>query len=265
MAGVKWLEAVYGAVTLAAVGGGLALPFLVHHGGSETVPGWSAFVEPGDLSAAHAFLAASCESCHTPHMGPTPAKCIACHAANDELLARETTRFHADVGACNPCHIEHQSTRSRPVAMDHGALAAIAQRRAGDGELPSALAAALRRTLREAQTVPLPHARIANDELALDCTACHANEDPHREHFGADCAHCHATSVWTIPEFRHPSSRSTDCAQCHQAPPSHYMMHFKMVSMTVAGVEHADVPQCFLCHKINAWNDITGVGWYKHH
>ena len=30
-------------------------------------------------------------------------------------------------------------------------------------------------------------------------------------------------------------------------------------------IEHADVSQCFLCHKTNAWNDISGVGWYKHH
>ena len=43
------------------------------------------------------------------------------------------------------------------------------------------------------------------------------------------------------------------------------MMHFKMVSMKTAGVEHADVSQCFLCHQTNAWNDIKGVGWYKHH
>ena len=32
-----------------------------------------------------------------------------------------------------------------------------------------------------------------------------------------------------------------------------------------AGIEHADVSQCFLCHQTNAWNDIKGVGWYKHH
>ena len=64
---------------------------------------------------------------------------------------------------------------------------------------------------------------------------------------------------------RHPSPLSTDCNQCHQAPPSHSMMHFKMVSMKIAGVEHADVSQCFLCHQTNAWNDIKGVGWYKHH
>ena len=58
---------------------------------------------------------------------------------------------------------------------------------------------------------------------------------PHRTLFGRDCAACHATSAWHIPEFRHPSSLSMDCAQCHQAPPSHSMEHFHMVSMVVAG------------------------------
>lgn len=43
------------------------------------------------------------------------------------------------------------------------------------------------------------------------------------------------------------------------------MEHFSMISMKVAGIEHADVSQCFLCHKTNSWNDIKGVGWYKHH
>jgi hypothetical protein len=35
--------------------------------------------------------------------------------------------------------------------------------------------------------------------------------------------------------------------------------------MVVAGIERADVSRCFLCHKTNAWNDIRGVEWYKHH
>ena len=46
------------------------------------------------------------------------------------------------------------------------------------------------------------------------------------------------------------------------------MEHFKMVSMTVAKVEHADASQRFRCPQTpppNAWNDIKGVGWYKHH
>jgi len=94
---------------------------------------------------------------------------------------------------------------------------------------------------------------------------CHANDDRHFTLFGQDCAQCHATDRWTIPQFQHPSATSKDCAQCHQAPPSHYMMHFKMISARVAGKPHARVDQCFQCHQTTAWNDILGAGWYKHH
>ena len=53
--------------------------------------------------------------------------------------------------------------------------------------------------------------------------------------------------------------------QCHQAPPSHYMMHFEMMDRTITGQEHARVEQCYLCHQTDAWNNIKGVGWFKHH
>jgi hypothetical protein len=33
----------------------------------------------------------------------------------------------------------------------------------------------------------------------------------------------------------------------------------------VARKPHAKVEQCYLCHQTTAWNDIKGVGWYKHH
>ena len=43
------------------------------------------------------------------------------------------------------------------------------------------------------------------------------------------------------------------------------MMHFEMMDQTITGQEHARVEQCFLCHQTDAWNNIRGVGWYKHH
>jgi hypothetical protein len=116
---------------------------------------------------------------------------------------------------------------------------------------------------REEAAGALPY--LAPVEAVLNCAACHGTKDRHVGLFGQDCAQCHRTATWAIIEFRHPSPRSTDCAQCHQAPPSHYMEHFHMVSMRVAGKPHAKVSQCFLCHETTAWNDIKGVGWFKHH
>jgi len=43
------------------------------------------------------------------------------------------------------------------------------------------------------------------------------------------------------------------------------MEHFKMISARVARQPQARVEQCFACHQTTSWNDIKGVGWYKHH
>lgn len=267
---MKTMKIIYGMAIFGALGAAVAIPYLTHERGSAAVPGWQAMVSPGPLSAKHQFLANNCEACHTPHQGIVADKCITCHASNGPLLSKQSTAFHANIGDCRGCHFEHRaasghgtgggmagSVGQRPILMDHTVLVALGlkARPHSSGISPDSL--------------PVQHPRITPAETLLDCNACHANQDRHRTLFGADCASCHATSVaqggWTIPEFRHPSPLSTDCNECHQAPPSHYMEHFKMVSMKTARVEKADVSQCFLCHQTNSWNDIKGVGWYKHH
>jgi hypothetical protein len=146
--------------------------------------------------------------------------------------------------------------------MDHAALTRI-RLNTPTGAGDDAGRARLWRWLAEGDAGP--HPGISRREAILDCAACHGTKDRHQGLFGKDCAQCHGTAKWTIPEFRHPSPQSTECAQCHQAPPSHYMGHFNMVSKRVACQPHADVRQCFLCHQTTSWNDIKGVGWYKHH
>lgn len=244
---------VFAVVTLAALAVAIVVPALVHERGSAAVPGWRSMVNPGALSGKHHFLAADCGACHVPHRGPSADKCIACHAANESLLSRQPTAFHADAAECRGCHVEHLGVAVRPTTMDHVALARMGAR---EWPLPTDL---------DLRSLRVEHGRIRPEEAALDCSACHANQDRHRTLFGRECAACHATDAWSIAEFRHPSPLSTECAQCHQAPRSHFMEHFRAVSMKVSGVEHADVSQCFLCHETNAWNDIKGVGWYEHH
>ena len=250
-------RAVLSAAVLAGAAGILALARYTSLGRAAT---WERQASPGDLSAAHGFLAENCAACHTPVKGVTADKCIACHA-DSRVLEREPTVFHASVGSCRECHREHRGGAVRPTAMDHTALAdrGVEKLVAGDKEA----ARRLRRWLAEGETGP--HLGISRKEAALDCAACHGTKDRHQGLFGTDCAQCHRTDKWTIPEFRHPSSQSTECAQCHQAPPSHYMEHFRMVSQRVACQPHADVRQCFICHQTTSWNDIKGVGWYKHH
>ncbi len=227
---------------------------------------WQHMVSPGDLSQAHATLENNCAACHTPIAGVEASKCIICHADNRALLQRQPTAFHANIQSCTPCHLEHRGRDERPTNMDHVALARIGLRQMEhSSEAARTQTAQIKSWLEQTSRVAFSAERLKKEERALNCATCHATKDRHQGLFGTDCAHCHGTTAWTIPEFRHPSAASQSCAQCHQAPPSHYMEHFHMVSMRVAGQEHANVTQCFLCHQTTSRNDIKGVGFYKHH
>ncbi|MDI1313462.1 hypothetical protein [Prosthecobacter sp.] len=219
-------------------------------------------VMPGQLSQPHAFLETNCAACHTPVKGVEAKNCTVCHADNKTVLERQPSAFHGDIGSCTECHLEHQGRVVGTTKMDHVALARI-----GLKQLPAtndSSRAALIAWLKQSDAPPLnPH--LQREESLLNCATCHQTKDRHVGLFGNDCAQCHATVKWTLPEFRHPSAASQSCAQCHQAPPSHYMMHFQMISMKVACKPNAQVNQCFLCHQTTSWNDIKGVGFYKHH
>ena len=231
------------------------------------VPFWQQQVSPGALSAAHASLQNNCGGCHTPVRGVDDTKCIGCHVNNAALLQRQPTAFHATIASCSNCHREHEDVSPRPVAMDHAALADIGLqvlRRNIDNPSNSRVLAWIRQHERGTETAST-HPDVTSTEAALDCASCHSTKDQHQGYFGGDCASCHRTAAWTITEFQHPSPRSVECVQCHQPPPSHYMMHFTMVSQAVARAPNARVDQCFLCHQTTSWNDIQRAGWYKHH
>ncbi len=269
--------ALLGVAGLAAV---VAIPVSIHRVGSAGVPLWSMAAVPGPLSAAHDFLGAQCEACHTPVQGVEATSCLTCHAtAAPELLTKPSTAFHANVGECAGCHIEHQGRNRRPITMDHAVLVGVGHARMDEvstrglpaGEAGFRHALARLQALLDGSGTDLvgssPASRLApaGTRAALDCVSCHVNNDVHRTLFGRDCQGCHNVNAWTVASYMHPSSRSQDCVQCHQAPPSHYMMHFEMMDRTIAGQPNARVEQCFLCHQIDAWNNIRGVGWRKMH
>ena len=225
---------------------------------------WQQMASPGPLSAAHAFLKDNCAACHTPTKGVQGVNCITCHANNVALLQRQPTAFHGDITTCAPCHVEHQAGVTKPTKMDHVALAEIGLSSMEAGRSTHAQTRRIRRHMNE-NALLKENPNISAIEATLNCATCHDTKDRHRGFFGKDCASCHTTTKWSILEFRHPSPNSRDCVQCHQAPPSHYMGHFKMISMSVAKQPNAKVNECYTCHQTTTWNDIRGVGWYKHH
>ncbi len=271
MTGGVWVKRA--AIVLLPVVLGVGLVVLVRGTSLRRAITWQRQASPGPLSTAHSFLENNCAACHTPVKGPESAHCVACHANDVALLQRETTAFHARIGSCRECHFEHQGAGRHSTLMNHDALARISlrplplgQRATADGEpLRKQLLAWINQADNPGGRTSHGHSSLTTREAVLDCAACHGTKDRHFRYFGRDCAECHGTAAWTIPEFRHPSPRNTECAQCHQPPPSHSMMHFQMVSAKVARQPQARVDQCFLCHQTTAWNDIKGVGYYKHH
>lgn len=203
--------------------------------------------EPGPLDPAHAELGLDCAACHTPLRGVEADGCIACHALNGLLVQRQTTAFHAEARVCADCHVEHTPAVPLRAPLDHDLLAALS------ADWP----------VSDRRRVERGMASL--DAASLDCSSCHSNQDPHFQLFGEDCMQCHETATWDVVSFAHPTPRSRDCAQCHQAPPSHYMEHFKMLSAKVARQPHAEVDECYQCHLTTSWPDIRGVGFYKHH
>ncbi len=229
---------------------------------------WAAseFVCPGPLSPRHAYLEDRCTACHEPTVGVTVTKCTACHANAERLLGRQPTAFHASIDECAACHIEHQPTAIRPLVMDHLELAKVGARTLARASRTDADSAATLASLETWLRIRSPDQLDASSARAtLNCAGCHDRRDPHMKRFGSDCAQCHGLESWSISGYQHPSSRSQVCVQCHQAPPSHFMEHFSMVSQKFAGKERATVDQCFQCHNTTGWNDIVNVGFYKHH
>ena len=224
-------------------------------------------VSPGPLSSRHAYLKDRCTSCHEANVGVTVTKCTVCHGTDERLLGRQPTEFHASIQECAACHVEHQGKNIRPFAMDHVELARVGARTlaraASRGDADSTA------TLKSIETWfsirDLNQFDATSAREALNCAGCHDRRDPHLERFGADCAQCHGLVSWVVPGYQHPPPESKECVQCHKPPPSHLMEHFSMISQKVAGKERASVNECFECHNTTGWNEIVGVGFYKHH
>ncbi|MBN8549603.1 MAG: hypothetical protein J0M12_09835 [Deltaproteobacteria bacterium] len=234
---------------------------------------WLVSVKPGELSKYHANLENNCTECHAPNRGVIREQCVTCHAAQTEILKKQNTSFHSSITSCTGCHFEHQGKEASITRMDHTHLALTATEMLKNGTPKSGNVelgvADFFQAARKAY-----HGIDAAIEKSLNCSSCHANQDRHRSLFGSDCSSCHETIKWSLSSFRHPLPTSRDCSQCHQAPPSHYMMHFEMISKKVAstGADQnsgccgsVKVTQCYACHQTTSWNDIKGIGWYKHH
>lgn len=261
---MKLATVLYVALGTLGLAAAVLVPTVIIRAGTQALPVWASAASPGPLSAAHAFLGSQCEGCHTANVGIQTEACVTCHIGDAVVLAKQSTAFHATIGECKGCHIEHQGAAARPIRMDHAVLTAAGLRAAHAGAIPGQPATPAPAVI-EHFLAGLAGRGPGTDAEALDCASCHSVRDKHQALFGRQCADCHATATWTVAGFLHPSGKSQDCNQCHQAPPSHYMMHFEMMDKGITGERGARVEQCFLCHQTSSFNEIKGVGWFKMH
>lgn len=262
MARLKITSALFLALGVLGLTAVVVVPVMIYRSGTSALPAWPSVASPGPLSAAHAFLGTQCESCHTPNRGIQAASCIGCHVADASVLAKQSTAFHATIRECRGCHVEHQSGDRRPTRIDHSILTKAGLRVAQAGtRLPvTDTAQAIQRSV-----AGITGRGPSPEGASIECVSCHSFHDKHIGLFGQQCADCHASETWKIAGFLHPSPRSQDCNECHQPPPSHYMMHFAMMDRGMTGQGSARVEQCYLCHQTDAFNDIKGLGWFKMH
>ena len=88
-----------------------------------SIASWQKLASPGELSTYHSHLKDDCSACHTAIKGPSPVKCMACHANNESLLVWPELQFHLAVPDCRGCHKEHLGTGFIATTMDHNLFA----------------------------------------------------------------------------------------------------------------------------------------------
>ncbi len=154
-------------------------------------------ISPGKPIDAHAEFGEDCFACHTPFIGSTPEKCIACHEVAEIGIKTTTGRsidkekknvaFHQDLveDDCVACHSDHKGVQPfRPIGR-------------------------------------FSH-RLLQPAVEEQCHTCHLNPgDALHGKIEGNCASCHTQARWTPATFEHDKyfrfdrHHETDCKTCH--------------------------------------------------
>jgi Cytochrome c7 and related cytochrome c len=208
---------------------------------------------PGELSAAHADLEATCGKCHDRSDRSRQRQlCLDCHEdVAADVGARQGFHGRAAVsGECNACHGEHKGRDAEIVhfaadAFDHGRT---------DFPLDGAHVG-----------LACDHCHAAGKrfrEARHECVDCHRDADPHRGQLGSDCAQCHSTARFKDVKFDHSRTRfplqnahaTISCYGCHRDPT------FRGAPLACADCHATDDVHhgtrgsaCQDCHDTKAW------------
>ncbi len=154
-------------------------------------------ISPGKPIDAHAEVATNCFACHTPFIGSTPEKCIACHKVAE--IGIRTTKglaidkeeknvaFHQKLieEDCVACHSDHKGVQAfRPIGQ-------------------------------------FSH-QLLEPAVKKQCNSCHVNPgDSLHQKIESNCSSCHTQEHWSPATFKHDQyfrfdkHHRTDCKTCH--------------------------------------------------
>jgi hypothetical protein len=198
----------HGLVPLALLLGGLAAGLFF----AAVGVGARSALSPGNISSAHAPMAASCAECHADRAGVASARCERCHDpagarnlghAAHVAVATRATEAAAEEIACDGCHREHEGRDARIAVVSssecaqchfrsfsaHPEFAVMRERR---GERPGL------RFDHAAHLLLLVETKGRGRSAA--CTRCHVPSPENRDFlplsFEAHCAECHDHDGW---------------------------------------------------------------------
>jgi hypothetical protein len=146
------------------------------------------FVNPGPLIKGHGKIQGDCFQCHAPLLGPSDAKCIACHKVA-EIGAKKTNtiRFHQRLleQSCTGCHTDHIGKKAAKATRE------------------------------------FDHSLLTSTWLT-SCNDCHVKPaDPLHKGVPTNCQSCHQPEKWRPATFDHSryfrfdKDHRTECSTCH--------------------------------------------------
>ena len=212
-------------------------------------------LSPGPLVAEHQALATDCFACHTPLLGVTADRCIACHALPD--IGLRTTKGVAIkvVSASGVAPLKrsfHQELTEQNCVACHSGHAGpkLAQR----------------------SRKPFKHA-LLRTAVRDRCESCHTapSNDLHRNQ-GVGCAKCHKDEAWKPATFEHDKlflldeDHNTACVTCHAAGDYSKYTCYGCHEHTPSNVRGKHIEEgiqnfdnCVECHR-NANGETEGEG-----
>lgn len=242
-------------------------------------------------SAKHRDAVTECVACHedeTPHQQTMGDDCATCHqptAWSDAEFDHETTGYPLlgkhQQAACLDCHADRTFLNAETTCFgchsEDDAHDGRSGQECGNCHNPSDWHDSSFDHGRDTDFLLQDSHGLLNcgdchserpfeDELSMECVACHVEDDTHDTHNGEQCDTCHASTKWTEPFFNHDTDtdyrllgghREVVCEGCHLEPIFEVELNSSCDSCHLSDDVHDGAlgARCDQCHTEINWQD----------